>query len=111
MLAVTDPTDLIRSAFAIGDTTPLGSDGSSTSTRMHPADLEAIISALHTSAARVTSPWLSATEAAQYLRCPLSRIRRLRMTGDLPHEKDGSRVLYNRDELDAFIRSGGAISP
>jgi excisionase family DNA binding protein len=60
---------------------------------------------------RTTSPWLSANEAAAYLRCPLSRVRKLTMTGDLPHEHDGRRVLYHRDELDSFIRSGGAKTP
>jgi excisionase family DNA binding protein len=57
------------------------------------------------------SPWLTAAEAAAYLRCPISRVRRLTMTGDLPTHRDGRRVLYRRDELDAFVASGGAISP
>src|SRR5690348_4322810 len=58
-----------------------------------------------------TSPWLTASEAAEYLRCPLSRIRKLTMTRDLPCEHDGRRVLYNRDDLDAYIRAGGSKSP
>ena len=64
-------------------------------------------------AARVgaRSPWLSADEAASYLSCPLSRVRRLTMTGDLPVHRDGRRVLYRREELDAFIHDGGAVSP
>jgi excisionase family DNA binding protein len=57
------------------------------------------------------SPWLCASEAAEYLACPLSRVRRLTMTGDLPVHRDGRRVLYRREELDAFIRDGGAVSP
>jgi len=61
--------------------------------------------------AQTGSPWLNAEEAAAYLRAPLSRIRKLTMTGDLPHAKDGRRVLYHRDELDSFLRSGGATSP
>jgi excisionase family DNA binding protein len=59
----------------------------------------------------VDTPWLKATEAAEYLRCPLSRVRKLTMTGELPHGKDGRRVLYHRDRLDEYIRRGGAISP
>jgi excisionase family DNA binding protein len=98
-----DPTDLINCAFAIGDTTPLGSVGETTSTRMHPDDLKAILNSV-----RVDSPWLSAKEAAEYLRCPLSRVRKLTMTSELPHEHDGRRVLYHRDALDAFIEAGGA---
>jgi excisionase family DNA binding protein len=57
------------------------------------------------------SPWMTAKEAAEYMRCPLSRVRKLTMTGELPHEHDGRRVLYRRDQLDEFIRAGGAISP
>jgi excisionase family DNA binding protein len=57
------------------------------------------------------SPWLDAAEAAVYLRCPISRVRRLTSTGDLPVHHDGRRTLYRRDELDRFIADGGAISP
>ena len=57
------------------------------------------------------SPWLRAPEAAAYLACPESRIRKLTMTGELPSHRDGRRVLYRREELDAFIRNGGAVSP
>lgn len=57
------------------------------------------------------SPWLSATEAALYLACPESRIRKLTMTGELPCHRDGRRVLYRREELDEFVRAGGAVSP
>lgn len=71
--------------------TPIGSERSSTQT--------------------AESPWLKAHEAAAYLRCSLSRVRKLTSTRDLPHEKDGSRVLYHRDALDQFVRNGGAISP
>ncbi|HWK28094.1 MAG TPA: helix-turn-helix domain-containing protein [Solirubrobacter sp.] len=55
-----------------------------------------------------TSPWLTAPEAAEYLRCSLSRVRKLTMLGDLPCHKDGSRVLYRIEELDSFVGSGGA---
>jgi len=58
-----------------------------------------------------TSEWLNAREAAAYLRCPLSRVRKLSMTGELGVERDGRRVLYHRDVLDAYIRAGGAKSP
>lgn len=58
-----------------------------------------------------TSPWLTANGAAVYLSCSVSRIRVLTMTGDLPHHRDGSRPLYHRDELDAYVRNGGAKCP
>jgi excisionase family DNA binding protein len=57
------------------------------------------------------TPWLDADAAAAYLAAPLSRVRKLTMTGDLTAEHDGRRVLYHRDELDAYIRRGGAVSP
>ena len=57
------------------------------------------------------SPWLTAPDAARYLACPESRIRKLTMTGELPCHRDGRRVLYRRDELDTFVYNGGAVSP
>ena len=35
------------------------------------------------------SPWLSAAEAADYLRCSLSRLRKLSMLGEVPVHHDG----------------------
>jgi len=52
------------------------------------------------------SPWLNADEAAEHLRCPVSRIRKLTMTGELPAHRDGRRVLYRRDDLDRYVRQG-----
>jgi excisionase family DNA binding protein len=65
---------------------------------------------LLSSTAKADSPWLKAPEAATYLRCPLSRIRKLTATGALPSHRDGGRVLYRAEELDAFVRDGGATS-
>jgi excisionase family DNA binding protein len=62
-------------------------------------------------APKPTSPWLTAAEAASRMRCPLSRVRKLTMTRELPHERDGRRVLYHRGAVDDFIRCGGAKSP
>ena len=62
-------------------------------------------------AIRAASPWMTAPEAAAYLRCPISRIRKLTSTRELPCSRDGRRVLYHRDELDQFVRAGGAICP
>jgi excisionase family DNA binding protein len=77
--------------------------------RLHPDDIKAIVEQL--APRQSLSPWKSAEEAADYIRAPLSRVRKLTMTGELPHEHDGRRVLYHRDDLDEFIRRGGAISP
>lgn len=60
---------------------------------------------------RVGSPWLDAKGAADYLSCSLSRVRKLTMLGHLPSHRDGVRVLYRRDDLDRFVRSGGASTP
>ena len=68
-------------------------------------------------AARITptdapgSPWMTATQAAEYLACSTSRVRTLTLTGDLPHHRDGRRPLYHRAELDAYVRAGGARCP
>ena len=56
------------------------------------------------------SPWMRTAEAAEYLRCPMSRLRKLTMLNRIPSHRDGRRVLYHRDDLDAFIRAGGASS-
>lgn len=55
--------------------------------------------------------WLTAAEAAEHLGCPLSRVRKLTMTGELPVQRDGRRCLYRREELDTFVRHGGARCP
>jgi excisionase family DNA binding protein len=80
--------------------------------RLHPDDIAAIAARVTAATNRRTgSPWLTADETADYLRCPVSRVRKLTMTGELPHEHDGRRVLYHRDRLDEFVQRGGATSP
>ena len=83
----------------------MSADATRPTERLHPDDLAAIINAV-----RVSSPWLDAHEAAAYLRCPVSRVRKLTMLDELPCERDGRRVLYHRDALDGFVRAGGAVS-
>ncbi len=61
-------------------------------------------------AAEARSPWLTADEAAEYLRCAVSRIRKLSSSGRIPKHRDGGRVLFRRDELDSFIAAGGATA-
>ncbi len=58
-------------------------------------------------AAQEGSPWLNSAQAAEYMACPVSRIRKLTMTDELPSYKEGARRLYKRAELDVFIASGG----
>jgi hypothetical protein len=60
----------------------------------------------HTSAER--SPWMTVPEAADYLRWKPSRIQK--RTGPsvpeqqrIPHRKHEGRLLFHRDELDAWL--------
>jgi excisionase family DNA binding protein len=46
------------------------------------------------------SPWLTRAQAAQYTGLPLSRLEKDRT---IPCHRDGRRVLYHRDELDAHL--------
>jgi excisionase family DNA binding protein len=73
------------------------------------ADL--VAARINAAAARHDTPWLTAAQAARYLGCSVSRIRTLTLTGDLPSHRDGRRALYHRDELDAYVRAGGASCP
>jgi excisionase family DNA binding protein len=52
--------------------------------------------------------WLDVGEAAEHLRCGKSRVYALSSQGALKAYKDGSRSLFKRSDLDAFIESGGA---
>jgi excisionase family DNA binding protein len=62
-----------------------------------------------------SEPWIGVDEAAAHLACPKSRIYRLvsrakggRLANPIPHEKDGSRLLFRRSDLDAWVARGGA---
>src|SRR5262245_60194026 len=48
--------------------------------------------------------WLDVKDAAAYLSCPRSRIYALVSADRIPHERDGSRLLFRRSELDAWLR-------
>lgn len=47
------------------------------------------------------SPWLTVEEAAEYLRWPKKRVQN--WTRAMPHRKVEGRVLFHRDELDAWL--------
>ncbi len=55
--------------------------------------------------------WLDVEQAAEHLACPKSRLYALVSARRIPFEKDGSRTLFDRVELDAWVRSGGARRP
>jgi excisionase family DNA binding protein len=56
-------------------------------------------------------PWLDVVAAAQHLACPRSRIYALVSARRIPHHKDGSRLLFRREELDEWVRTGGGRRP
>lgn len=49
------------------------------------------------------SAYLKIEEAAEYLACPVSRIRDLKDQGRLRHYRDGRRLLFRREDLDAAL--------
>jgi excisionase family DNA binding protein len=49
------------------------------------------------------SPWMTAAEAADYLRWPVKRIYNLTGAGAIPHRKHEGRVLFHRAELDGWL--------
>lgn len=55
--------------------------------------------------------FLGVEGAAAFLSCPKSRVYRLVSAGRVPHHRDGSRLLFDRDELRQFVRTGGAKTP
>ncbi len=56
-------------------------------------------------------PWLDVPAAAAHLACGKSRIYALTSAGRIPHHRDGSRLLFRRTELDAWVRAGGEQRP
>lgn len=52
--------------------------------------------------------WLDVDGAAEHLCCPKSRIYRLVSMRRIPYCKDGARLLFERGELDEWVRDGGA---
>jgi excisionase family DNA binding protein len=62
------------------------------------------------SGARV-EPWIGVRDASAHLACPASRVYALVSARRIPHRKDGSRLLFRRSELDAWLAEGGAVRP
>ena len=47
--------------------------------------------------------WLSTKEAAQYLACPISRVYDLVSPGRLQPSRDGVRLKFTTNQLDAYL--------
>jgi excisionase family DNA binding protein len=90
------------------------------------ADLGAILAALRDElvehaavraaellAEHVTEPdgFLDVNGAAEFLVCPKSRIYALVSASRIPYHKDGSRLLFDRGELEEYVRNGGSKRP
>jgi excisionase family DNA binding protein len=56
-------------------------------------------------------PWIGVQQAAEHLGCTASRIYTLVSARRIPHEHDGSRVLFKRSALDGWVEQGGARCP
>jgi excisionase family DNA binding protein len=52
------------------------------------------------------SPFMTISEAAEYLRAKPQRVYDLVSDGRLTRHRDGSRVLVRRDELDRYLNGG-----
>ena len=57
--------------------------------------------------------WLSAEQAAEYIAAPVSRIYSLAACKPprIPFERDGSRLLFDREKLDRWVCAGGGKRP
>jgi excisionase family DNA binding protein len=51
------------------------------------------------------SPWLSVASAATYLDWPKQRLYKLSAAGAIPHYKHEGRLLFDRRELDEWLRA------
>ena len=81
----------------------------------HDQDIALILSRLDDLARqladRPVSPWMSTREAAEYLRCSLSKINRLAERGLLRYRRldadaQKSKRLFDRRELTAYLVTG-----
>lgn len=55
--------------------------------------------------------YLDVPGAADFLACPVSRIYSLVSAKRIPFHKDGSRLLFDRQELREYVEAGGAVRP
>jgi excisionase family DNA binding protein len=69
------------------------------------AALDAIAAALADRAAQAapSSPYMTISEAAAFLRCSRQRVDDLLSQGRLHRFKDGARTLVKRDEIAAYV--------
>jgi excisionase family DNA binding protein len=73
------------------------------------ADVERIARAVRTQAGdeATAEPWFDVPRAAAYLACKKKRIYDLKSEGRLRYAKEGGRLVFRREWLDAVIELGG----
>lgn len=49
------------------------------------------------------SPWMTLPQLCEYINAPKSRVYKLTSTRELPHYKEGNRLLFHRAEIDEYI--------
>jgi excisionase family DNA binding protein len=84
---------------------------------LDPADLDLYVERLvellppsSLSPAAPLSPWLSGAEqAAEYLGWPVGRV--YKFIREMPHYRVGARVMFRREELDAWVSEHRVGSP
>lgn len=52
-------------------------------------------------------PWLNVSRAAEHLACSSKRIYDLKSQGRLRYAKEGGRLIFRREWLDAVVELGG----
>ena len=72
---------------------------------------ERVVERLAADTAPEPDGFLSATEAASFLACPVSRVYALVSARRIPVKRDGSRLLFERSELREYVKAGGARRP
>ncbi|MEJ7785505.1 MAG: helix-turn-helix domain-containing protein [Solirubrobacteraceae bacterium] len=56
-------------------------------------------------------PWIAVPAAAEHIAAPTSRVYALASAGRIPCVRDGSRLLFRRSALDAWLAGGGGVRP
>lgn len=56
--------------------------------------------------AATSEPWVDVDRAAAHLSCKRQRIYDLVSKGDLPHRRDGRRLLFRCSDLDRWLAPG-----
>lgn len=70
--------------------------------------LAQLVAHLLRAAAPATEPWITTEEAAEHIGCNRDRIYYLVAANRIPHRKEGTRLMFRRSDLDAWIQDGDA---